>query len=57
MSNSWNTEETLKEQAEKLHSMAYTLEEAVEILRSTREDGDVMEQYRANIKRAKSWMR
>jgi len=56
MSSSWNTETILKEHAEELHDMAYKLEEAVEILRSTREDGDVIEQYKANVKRAKSWM-
>ena len=56
MSSSWNTEEILKEQAEKLHDMAYKLEEAVEILRSTREDGDVVAEYKENVKRAKSWM-
>jgi len=56
MSNSWNTEQILTEQAERLHEMAYKLEEAVEILRSTREDGDVVSEYKENVKRAKTWM-
>ena len=57
MSSSWNTEESLKTQAAELYSMAARLEEAAEVLRSLREDGEVMTQYKENIERAKDWMK
>jgi hypothetical protein len=57
MSSSWNTEEKLKEQAEKLREMVNTLEDAAEILRSLREDGEIIEQFKSNIERAKDWMK
>ena len=55
MGSSYNTEEFLKSEADKLHNLAYKLEEAAEVLETLRTKYDAEMQYKNAMKRAKSW--